>query len=178
MKHIMHYLKRTKGYMLTYQKSDNLEIIEYSDSDFAGCQDIKYSISGYIYMLVGGAISWKSTKQTLVVSSTMDAEFIACFEASNHGIWLRNFVTSLSVVDGIERPLKIYCDNNSAVLHSNKNRSTTKSKFIDIKFLVVKEKVQNRQISIKHIGTDSMLADPLTKGLVPRVFMSTLLIWD
>ena len=74
------------------------------------------------------------------------------------------------MVDGIERPLKIYCDNNSAVLYSNNNRSTTKSKFIDIKFLVVKERVQNRQISIEHIGTDSMLADPLTKGLVPRVF--------
>ena len=100
----------------------------------------------------------------------MAIEFIACFEASNHGIWLRNFVTSLHVVDGIERPLKIYCDNNSIVLYSSNNKSTTKSKFINIKFLVVKERVQNRQISIEHIGTDSMLADPLTKGLVPRVF--------
>ena len=100
----------------------------------------------------------------------MVVEFIAYFEASNHGIWLRNFVTSLRVVDGIERPLKIYCDNNSTVLYSNNIRSTTKSKFIDIKFLAVKERVHNRQISIEHIRTDSMLADPLTKGLVPRGF--------
>ena len=74
------------------------------------------------------------------------------------------------MVDGIERPLKIYCDNNFAVLYSNNNRSTTKSKFIDIKFLIVKERVQNRQSFIEHIRIDSMLADPLTKGLVPRVF--------
>ena len=67
-------------------------------------------------------------------------------------------------------PLKIYCDNNSAVLYSNNNRSATKSKFIDIKFLVVKERVQNRQISIEHLRTNDMLADPLTKGLVPKVF--------
>ena len=93
--------------MLTYQKFDNLEIIRYSDSDFAGCQGCKRSTSGYIYMLAEGAISWKSAKQTLVASSIMVAEFIACFEASNHRIWLRNFVTSLRVVDGIERPLKI-----------------------------------------------------------------------
>jgi len=71
MKCVMRYLKRTKGYMLTYQKSENLEIIGYSDSDFAGCQDSKRSTSGYIYMLAGGAISWKSAKQTLVASSTM-----------------------------------------------------------------------------------------------------------
>ena len=37
-------------------------------------------------------------------------------------------------------------------------------------FLVVKERVQNRQISIYHIGTDSMLANPLSKGLVPKYF--------
>ena len=71
----------------------------------------------------------------------MVVELIACFEASNHRIWLGNFVTGLRVVDGIERPLKIYCDNNSAVLYSNNNRSTNKSKFIDIKFLIVKERV-------------------------------------
>ena len=74
------------------------------------------------------------------------------------------------MVNSIERPLRIYCDHKSTVQYSNSNRSTTKSKFIDIKFLVVKERVQNRKISIEHIGTDSMLADPLTKGLVPKIF--------
>ena len=77
-KRVTRYLKRTKGYMLTYQKFDNLEIIGYSDSDFAGCQDRKCSTSRYIFMLAGGAISWKSAKHTLIASSTMVAEFIAC----------------------------------------------------------------------------------------------------
>ena len=44
------------------------------------------------------------------------------------------------------------------------------SKFIVIKFLVIKERVQNRHISMEHIRTNSMLADPFTKGLVPKVF--------
>ncbi|RDX72370.1 hypothetical protein CR513_48153, partial [Mucuna pruriens] len=42
---------RTKRYMLTYQKSECLEIIGYFDSNFVGCQDNKRSTSGYIYML-------------------------------------------------------------------------------------------------------------------------------
>ena len=121
-----------------------------ADSDFTECQNSRRSTSGYIYMLVGGAISWKSAKQTLIASSTMAAEFIACFEASNHGIWLRNFVTGLRIVDTIERPLKIFCDNNSVVLYSNNNRSLAKSKHIDIKFLIVKERVQSGQLSIQH----------------------------
>ena len=169
-KRVMRYLQRTKEYMLTYQRSDILEIIGYSDSDFTGCLDSKRSTSGYVFLLAGGAISWKSAKQTLVATSTMEAEFIACYEASNQAIWLRNFVTGLHVVNGIERPLKLYCDNNSAVLYSNSNRSSSKSKHIDIKFLAVEERVQSRLVSIEHIGTNSMIADPLTKGLPPKVF--------
>ena len=100
----------------------------------------------------------------------MVAEFIACYEASNHGIWLRNFVTGLRIVDRIEKPLKLYCDNKSAVMYSYNKKSSMKSKHIDIKLLVVKERVQSGQISIKHIGTKSMVADLLTKGLLPKVF--------
>ena len=156
--------------MLTYRKLDQLEIIGYSDSDFAGCRDSMKSTPGYIYLLAGGAISWKSVNQSIVASSTMTAEFVACSEASNHGIWLRNFVTGLRIMDGIKRPLKLFYDNKSAVLYSHNNRSSAKSKFIDIKFLVVKERVQSGLKSINHIGTNSMIADQLTKGLPPKVF--------
>ena len=92
-KRVMRYLKRTKDFMLTYRRSDSLEIIRFSDSDFVGCQDSKRSTSGYVFMLHGGVISFRSVKQTLIASSTMAIEFIASYEASNHGIWLRNFVT-------------------------------------------------------------------------------------
>jgi len=64
----------------------------------------------------------------------------------------------------------LYCDNKSIVLYSNNNRSSTKSKHIDIKFLVAKERVQTRQISIEHLETNSIITDPLTKGLPPKVF--------
>ena len=80
-------------------------------------------------------------------------------------------------MDGIERSLKIFCDNKSALLYSNNNRSSTKSKHIDIKFLIVKERVQSGQVSIEHIRTNCMVADPLTKDYHQRFFMSTPLIW-
>ena len=58
----MRYLQRTKDNKLTYRKLDQLEIIGYSDSDFAGCRDSMKSTSSYIYLLAEGAISWKSVK--------------------------------------------------------------------------------------------------------------------
>ena len=100
----------------------------------------------------------------------MAAEFVACYEASNHELWLRNFITGLRILSGIERPLKLYCDNKSVILYSNNNRSSCRSKYIDIKFLVLKKRVQSGQISIECIETNSMIVDPLTKGLTSKVF--------
>jgi hypothetical protein len=63
-----------------------LKIIRYSDSDFIGFQDsMKFTID-YIFMLVGGAISYKSAKQSLSASSTMEAKFIACFQTLNQAM--------------------------------------------------------------------------------------------
>ena len=46
-------------------------------------------------------------------------------------------------MDDFERPLKIYCDNKLAVLYSNNNKNSSKLKYNDIKFLVVKERIQS-----------------------------------
>ena len=61
-KWVMRYFQRTKDYMLTYRRSDRLEIVGYSNFDFTGCLDSKRSTLGYIFTLTGGAISWKSIK--------------------------------------------------------------------------------------------------------------------
>jgi hypothetical protein len=80
VKKVLRYLQGTKGLMLTYRRSDSIQIEGYSDSDYAG--EERKSTSGYIFTLAGGTISWKSSKQTVTTSSTMYAEFIACYEAT------------------------------------------------------------------------------------------------
>ncbi|KAH9668655.1 Integrase catalytic domain-containing protein [Citrus sinensis] len=56
-KKALRYLQGTKDYMLTYRRSDQLEVIGYSDSDFAGCSDTRKLTSGYVFLLAEGAIS-------------------------------------------------------------------------------------------------------------------------
>ena len=48
--------------MLVYKRLDNLEVVGDSDSNFGDCSDDHKSTAGYIFMLAGGAISWKSVK--------------------------------------------------------------------------------------------------------------------
>lgn len=152
-------------------------MVGYSYSDFVGCQDDLKSTSGFVFMLAGGAISLKSVKLTLVASSTMHAEFVACYGATVQAVWLRNFISGLKVVDSISRPITIYCDNstiyydNSAeMFFSRNNKSSSGSKHLDIKYLVVRDRVKKGQTKIDHINIEAMITNPLTKGLAPKIF--------
>ncbi|XP_059598730.1 secreted RxLR effector protein 161-like [Vitis vinifera] len=84
-KKVIRYLQGTKDYELMYRRTSNLKVVGYSDSDIANCVDSRKSTSGYIFILAGGAISWKSVKQTMTATSIMEVEFISCFEATSHG---------------------------------------------------------------------------------------------
>jgi hypothetical protein len=74
------------------------------------------------------------------------------------------------VVDNIEKSLKIYCNNEPAVQYSYNYKKSDVAKYINIKYYIVKEKIQNHIISLEHISIKQMLVDPFTKGLPPNMF--------
>ena len=102
--------------------------------------------------------------------SDMEAEFVACFEATVQTNWLWNFISGLRVVDNITKPLKIYCDNIVVVFFSKNDKYYKGAKHMELKYFAVKEEVQKHRVSIEHISTNLMIPDPLTKGLPPKVF--------
>ena len=95
---------------------------------------------------------------------------MACFEATVQGLWLRNFISGLGVVDSIAKPLRIHCDNTAAVFFSKNDKYSKGAKHMELKYFAVKEEVQKQRVSIEHIRTELMIADPLTKGLPPKTF--------
>ena len=169
-KKVLRYMQRTKEFMLVYGREDCLEIIGYTDSDLAGDLDERKSTGGYIFMMKWGAISWKSARQTIVSTSTMEAEFVACFEGMKQAVWLKNFVSEMKIVDSVERPLRMFCDNSAAVFFSKNNKRTSASRLMDVKFLKVREIVKKGEIEIQFLSTNLMIADPLTKALPNNVF--------
>ena len=70
--------------MLIYRHTYTLEVVGFSDSDYVDYVDDKKSTFGYIFMMAEGAVSWKSVKQTLTISSTMEAKYVVCYEATCH----------------------------------------------------------------------------------------------
>jgi hypothetical protein len=107
----------------------------------AGDKDDRKSTTGYVFTLVGGAISWIRCKQSIVASSTMYVKFIACFEATNQVIRLKKFIPDLKVVDCIEKPLKMYCDNQLTVFYAHNNKSSKATRPIEVNYYVMKDKI-------------------------------------
>jgi hypothetical protein len=79
-------------------------------------------------------------------------------------------MSGLRVVDSIKRTLKLYCDNESAVLYTHNNKKIKAVRHINIRFYIVKEKIQDQTISLDHISTKNIIVDLLMNGLSPSVF--------
>ena len=107
VKHILKYLRRTRDYMLVYLGGD-LNLIRYTDSDFQSNKDSRKSTSGSIFTLGGGAVVWRSIKQSSIVDLTMEAKYIAACEAAKESVWLKKFYTYQEVVPNMEKPLVLY----------------------------------------------------------------------
>ena len=173
-KKVLRYFQGTKHHMLTYRKFDHLVVTGYADSDYAGCVDTRISTFGYIFLLAGESISWKSVKQYLIAASTMEAEFVAFFEAKIQGNWLRNFISELKLVDNISKSLKIYCDNTTTIFFSKNDQYSKGVKHMELKYFSVKEEIQKHKVTIEHISTKLMIDDPLTKYYRPKPLLNML----
>nr|GEV87332.1 retrotransposon protein, putative, Ty1-copia subclass [Tanacetum cinerariifolium] len=85
--------------------------------------DLKFQ-TGYVFVLNGGVVDWKSAKQSIFASSSAKAEYIAAFDASKEAVWVRKFIYGLGVVHTIEEPISMYCDNTRAIAITNESGIT------------------------------------------------------
>nr|GEW56576.1 hypothetical protein [Tanacetum cinerariifolium] len=59
-------------------------------------------LTGYVFVLNGGAVDWKSTKQSIFATSSVDAKYIAAFDASKEAVWIRKFIYGLGIIEMID----------------------------------------------------------------------------
>ncbi|XP_031265613.1 secreted RxLR effector protein 161-like [Pistacia vera] len=129
VKTIFKYLRMTKDLILSYRGSE-LKIQGYSESDFQSDVDDRKSTSGFIFTCNGGAISWKSSKQSTTTDSTTEAEYIVTSEAAKEGVWIRKFVVELDMVPNMSYLITLFCDNNGVIAQAKEPRAHQKSKHI------------------------------------------------
>jgi hypothetical protein len=164
VKWILRYLRGTTDVGLVYHRGSGISssVIGYVDLDYASDLDKRRSLTGFVFTLLGCAISWKATLQSTVALSTTEAEYMAAAEAVKEAIWLRGLVSDL----GLQQDETIvFCDSQSAI-HLTKNQMYhERTKHIDVRYHFLREVVTQGDITVKKIAMTENPADMLTKPL-------------
>jgi hypothetical protein len=136
----------------------------FTDADGAS-QEHRHAISGYAFLIDGGAISWSSRKQELVMLSTAEAEYVAATHAAKECIWLHRLIGEL--FPSIISKTTLLCDNQAALTLATDDNYHARTKHIDLRYHFIREVIAGGAIDIVYCPTDDMTADILTKAL-PR----------
>ena len=163
VKRILRYLKGTSNLGLLYREDTPAEITGYSDADWAGDVGDRKSTSGYVFLLGGAAISWKSSKQTCVALSTAEAEYVALSAAAQEAVWLQQLTSDL--LKKSIREITILEDNQSTICLAKNHQVHGRTKHIDIKYHFIRDLVEAGRIKLTYCASEDMVADMLTKGL-------------
>lgn len=163
-KHMLRYLKHTKGMGIHYTEPDNpggkIDIIAFCDSDWAGCPDTRRSTIGFVVMLSGGPVTWKSTLKKTLALSSCEAEFMALTEVAREVIWLCRFLDELGIEYNTPR---IYCDSNSAICWAEEPVQHQRNKHVELRYYYIRDVVGKKLVKVFKINTLYNASDPLTK---------------
>jgi hypothetical protein len=110
---VLRYLKSNPGQGIMFSRDSDLQLIGYSDADWAGCMDTIKSKTGYCFFIGNSLISWRAKKQATVFRSSSEAEYKALSSVACELQWLLYLLGDLKV-QLIKTPT-LYCDNQSAV---------------------------------------------------------------
>ena len=144
------------------------DIQGFADAGYLSDPHKARSHTGYVFMSSHGAISWKSTKQTLTATSTNQSELIALYEACRECIWLRRFLKFIRKALDVKAklgPIKIHEDNAACVAQVQQGYiKSDRTKHIDPKFFFMHD-LNGKQLEIVHVASEKNLADLFTKTL-------------
>ena len=160
---ILSYLKGTPGRGILFKKNEGLLIEAYTDADYAGSVVDRRSTSGYCTFLGGNLVTWRSKKQSVVARSSAEAEFRAMAHGVCELLWLKIILDDLKIK--WEGPMKLYCDNKSAINIAHNPVQHDRTKHIEVDRHFIKEKLDSGMICTPYVASNNQLADVLTKGM-------------
>jgi hypothetical protein len=180
-KRALRYLKNTRTHGIVCQ-GNTLEVLAYSDSDWANDMKSRKSTNGYVFTIYNGAVTWKSRRQSTVALSSTEAEYVGYTEAAKEAIWIRGLLIELDQRIPLNRinnehnskwgqePITIRVDNQGAIDLANNPKIHDRTKHIDIRHHFIREAIERRLINLFRIPTTEQTADILTKPLARTKF--------
>ncbi|XP_051127606.1 uncharacterized mitochondrial protein AtMg00810-like [Andrographis paniculata] len=161
-KRILRYINGTSELGLWYSKRSSLDLIGFTDSDWAGCCDDRKSTTGGCFYIGENLISWSSKKQSSIALSTAEAEYVAAGSCCAQLLWIKQMLKDY----GIEKEsFVLWCDNTSAISISKNPVQHGRTKHIEIRYHFIRTLMEAEVCKLQHIGTNFQKADIFTKAL-------------
>ena len=165
---ILKYLKMAPGKGLLFEKKGELEVVGYTDADWAGDKTDRRSTSGYFTFVGGNLVTWRSKKQKVVARSSAEAEFRGMAHGVCEMLWIRNVLKELGFK--LKQPMDLHCDNTSAIEIAHNPIQHDRTKHVEVDRHFIKENLDRKIIRFPFVYTEDQLADVLTKGVSRKVF--------
>ena len=169
---LLKYLKGTINWGLHYHRAPCV-LEGYCDANWVSDSDEIQSTSGYVFTLAGGAISWKSSKQTCIAKSTMESEFIALELAGQEAEWIRSLLADIPLWGKPAPSVSMHCDSQAAIGVAKNQAYNGKRRHIRLRHAIVRDLIRKNVISLEYVKSERNIADPLTKGLCRKMVLES-----
>eukprot|EP00253_Pinus_taeda_P010129 PITA_10129 len=153
-----------------YAAGTALNLLGFTDSDWAGDNIDRKSTSGYSLSLGSGPICWSSKKQDVIALSSAEAEYKGVVNITIQALWLQHFLTELGVQ--FHQPIVIWCDNQSTLKFCRDLVQRQRTKHIEIHMHYIRDLVHDRVIDLQFCPSAEQTADIFTKTFTEQKFRS------
>jgi hypothetical protein len=123
----------------------------------------RHAISGYAYIIHGGAVSWSAKRQNIISLSTTESEYVAATHAAKEALWLRSLIKQLFDLE--LSPTTLFSDNQSVIALTKDHQYHARTKHIDVRFHFIRWIIEQGAVRLVYCPTEDMVADTLTKAL-------------
>lgn len=142
MKRILWYLKGLVDYGLWYPYKGDFNLDVFTNVEWGGNVDDWKSTTNGAFLLGGRLVACTKKKQTCISQSTIEADYVVASMNCMQAIWMRHVLEGFKI-DMFE-PVTIYCDNTSAINISKNLVLHARTKHIELKYLFLRERVQEK----------------------------------
>jgi hypothetical protein len=163
VRRIIRYLRGSPTRGLFFPTDSSLQLVAYSDADWAGCPDTRRSTTSWCMFLGDALISWRCKKQDRVSKSSTEAEYRAMSTACSEIVWLRGLLAELGFPQTTFTPL--HADNTSAIQIATNPVFHERTKHIEVDCHSIRDTLESQVISLPHISSDLQVADIFTKAM-------------
>ncbi|GJR63168.1 hypothetical protein Tco_1505330 [Tanacetum coccineum] len=124
--------------------------LDYSRKDIM-MQAGSATLSGWVFLLGGGAIYWASKKQTCITGLIIEFEYMALAAAGKEAEWLRNLILEIPLWSKPIAPIFIRCDSTATLAKAYIQMYNGKSRHLGVRHIMIRELITNGVVSIEFV---------------------------